>query len=275
VADAPSSARGTQLLALQRTAGNAAVTRTLSASAESGPDAAAADYSASLMAVADDMALVLQSAEEIADPAVDDPDGHLDALRQAIGQVREAAAGGDAAEQQAVLAAFSGPTLLAHEEQLLAASPAEEPAARNGGSPTLQRFPSARTLARRATRAPRTSASRLPDGPLIQRQLAETLVFWGTATLATDAELAPVEAATGPPGWAVAAGLAVVGVALIGAGLLMASGELETLTAEEERALADKAAGRPFDKAVAARAERKLVKNEKVRKERNKQKRGG
>jgi hypothetical protein len=70
--------------------------------------------------------------------------------------------------------------------------------------------------------------------------------------------------------------VAVVGVALIGAGILMAAGaQPETLTQEEQKAVDDRAAGRPFDQAAYARAKRKLDKNEKLRGERNKRKQRG
>jgi hypothetical protein len=59
------------------------------------------------------------------------------------------------------------------------------------------------------------------SAPVMHRQVGEALVAAGSGLLVADAELAPVEAATGPPGWAVAAGLAVAGVALIGIGYLL------------------------------------------------------
>jgi hypothetical protein len=51
--------------------------------------------------------------------------------------------------------------------------------------------------------------------------------------------------------------------------------EQETLTAAEEAAIRDRAAGKPVDEATYNRARQKQIKNEKYNKQRNKRKRGG
>jgi len=63
----------------------------------------------------------------------------------------------------------------------------------------------------------------------VNRFVAEGLIVAGEALLAADAAAAPVEVATGPPGWAVGLGIAAVAVVLIGAGVVIYS-----VTSEDE-----------------------------------------
>lgn len=59
--------------------------------------------------------------------------------------------------------------------------------------------------------------------PRVQRQVAETLVLIGGGMVGTAEAAAPLEVATGPPGWVVGAALLVAGAALVGIGIYMAS----------------------------------------------------
>ncbi|MFL6075467.1 MAG: polymorphic toxin type 34 domain-containing protein [Mycobacteriales bacterium] len=242
----PAAPRGgaDRLLALQRLAGNRAVAGALapvaqrcgatpadvcpchdgeaaepaapvSRDAEDGaaapPPAGAGDLAGKLRAVAADLralhAFGATRAERDGMTEAAQPD--LAALLDCAGQV-EAAAAGDPAQQAAVLSGF-GPSFVAEAEARAAARARESGADLDdaGEEPVAQRY---------AVRLPP-----VPPGPAVQRQVEEALGGAGVFLLGTAEAAAPVEAATGPPGWIVGGLLAVAGVALIGIGVYMAS----------------------------------------------------
>ncbi|MEH2239846.1 eCIS core domain-containing protein [Nostoc sp.] len=62
-----------------------------------------------------------------------------------------------------------------------------------------------------------------PKGSINRFSGGEELIALGTALLVADAEAAPVEAVTGPPGWAIGLGIAVAAVVIIGVGAVISS----------------------------------------------------
>lgn len=251
----PVSGAQCRITALQRAVGNSAVAQLLA-----NDTGATGDTGQRLASLAADMRQALAQANTRVDPGIDDPDGHFATLSATADQV-EAAAGADSDAQLAVLAAFTRPSLETAEAQLL--PDGAEPVV---GSDSSDVAPvSVQTVLATNIGAP-------VQGLTVQRQLAEAMTALGVGLLEADATAAPVEAATGPPGWAVAGALALVGVVLIGAGVLMATAQPETLSDEEQKAIDDKEAGRPYDQEVYNRARQKQIKNEKYRNERNRRK---
>jgi hypothetical protein len=61
----------------------------------------------------------------------------------------------------------------------------------------------------------------------------------GGGLLTLDAELAPEEAAAGPPGWAVAGTAAIIGAGLLGIGYAMSSGGRPSRNTEQNKQFAD------------------------------------
>lgn len=166
----------------------------------------------------------------------------ISGLAGVAAQVEAAAAGDDAGLQSSILNAF-GPSFLARAESIVLAQAREQGEDVEGVAPqasVAQRY--AAILGSPAT-AP---------GPTVQRQVAETLVLIGGGMVGTAEAAAPVEVATGPPGWIVGAALLVAGAVLIGVGVYMASqgNVADTSIMDEARALI--AAGTAADIAALA-----------------------
>lgn len=128
-------------------------------------------------------------------------------------QVEAAAAGDDAGLQSSILNAF-GPSFLARAESIVLAQAREQGEDVEGVAPqasAAQRY--AAILGGPAT----------TPGPPLQRQVAETLVLIGGGMVGTAEAAAPVEVASGLPGWIAGAALLVAGAVLIGVGVSMAS----------------------------------------------------
>ena len=164
----------------------------------------------------------------------------LDTVSQNIERVRAVAQGNDEAMKLSVLSAFT-PQRLAAADNQLGVVPREANAPQGAPAADVQeKRPEEVATFSMEVSSPQDAAEVEADrisaavvsgdsvriGPtkpraMMHRQVGEALVAAGSGLLVTDAELSPVEAATGPPGWAVAAGLAVTGVALIGIGYLL------------------------------------------------------
>jgi hypothetical protein len=133
-------------------------------------------------------------------------DAHVAGTRALLAQLEAVRAQGDEAMAARVLPAFTLANLTAAEPSAGVPAGAEVPGA---GAPASQP-----TVARQISRSRRT----------VSRQIGEALVAAGTGLLVADAEAAPLEAAAGPPGWAIAGTVAIVGAGLLGIGILMSSG---------------------------------------------------
>jgi hypothetical protein len=164
----------------------------------------------------------------------------LDTVSDNIERVRSVAEGNDEPMKLSVLSAFT-PQRLADADNQLGVVPRNAGAPQGSPVPEVQeQRPEGMATFSLQVSAPQDAAeveadrlaSAIISGDSVRigqtaapatmhRQVGEALVAAGTGLLVTDAELSPVEAATGPPGWAVAAGLAVAGVALIGIGYLL------------------------------------------------------
>lgn len=253
----PSPRRGAPargLLELQRTAGNRAVTAMMAATVqrcgsippdecschrtgsapllqrdiEPGGDPAAPpagssgppthpDLGAKLRGVAADLR-ALQAfgmARAAADGLSEIAGPELAQLGGVAAQVEATAGSSDEALKSAVLNSF-GPAFVAGAEAMAQSKAAEQGENIEGVQPQHESI------------AQRFAAMSAPSGAAaasasVQRQVAETLVLVGGGMVGTAEAAAPVEAATGPPGWIVGATLLVVGAVLVGVGVYMAS----------------------------------------------------
>jgi Domain of unknown function (DUF4157) len=163
----------------------------------------------------------------------------LGVLAEGSQRIREAASSQDEAFKLSVLAAFNWENLLGAENNFEAlprdwvsnarppSNEAAEPVGQLATMPMRVSTPSepseieADRAAAQVLSGNSVSVMELGEQRLVQRQIGEALTAAGTAILVTDAELSPVEAGTGPPGWAVAAGLAVAGVSLLALGYVL------------------------------------------------------
>lgn len=127
-------------------------------------------------------------------------------------EVEAVANGSDENLKANVLQAF-GPRFVAEAEALAITRARDEGENAEGltPSPVAQRY------------AATTEGGGRPGRITVQRQVAETLVLVGSGMVGSAETAAPVAAATGPPGWITDAAILVVGAALIGIGVYMAS----------------------------------------------------
>lgn len=153
----------------------------------------------------------------------------LSGLVGVAAQVEAAATGDDAGLQSSILSAF-GPSFVARAESIVLAQAREQGEDVEGVAPQA-------SVAQRYTAILGSPAT--APGPTLQRQVAETLVLIGGGMVGTAEAAAPVEVATGPPGWIVGATLLVAGAVLIGVGVYMASqgNVADTGIMDEARAL--------------------------------------
>jgi hypothetical protein len=87
--------------------------------------------------------------------------------------------------------------------------------------------------------APRPSAAAAGGGTPLQRNPAAAVAGFGEALLGFDAAVGPEEAVAGPPGWALALGLGVVGGAAVGIGYLMSGGGRPNRNTDQNKQFAD------------------------------------
>ncbi|EIV91908.1 hypothetical protein FraQA3DRAFT_1393 [Frankia sp. QA3] len=286
------------VLGLQRCAGNAAVGMLRSPGAASSRSVLAllpslspvvqrqADDAPSQTSVPDSKATLRQlirRVEQIYADAGSGPDSerYLPTVASTLEQMRAVAADGDETAAAMLVSAFTGDRLRVAAAQLTLASEPDASVGVDGAqdrsdAPGVSRQPLP-DIASRLLAVGDIPVMRHRAGSefIVQRDAAAALIAAGSFLLTADAEAAPVEAAAGPPGWAVAGTVAIVAVGLIGIGYLMAGAQPETLTAEEEEAIRRKEAGEPYDRATYDRARRKQIKNEKYEGERNKRKQRG
>ncbi|WP_157467164.1 hypothetical protein [Frankia sp. QA3] len=210
-----------------------------------------------------------------------DSERYLPTVASTLEQMRAVAADGDETAAAMLVSAFTGDRLRVAAAQLTLASEPDASVGVDGAqdrsdAPGVSRQPLP-DIASRLLAVGDIPVMRHRAGSefIVQRDAAAALIAAGSFLLTADAEAAPVEAAAGPPGWAVAGTVAIVAVGLIGIGYLMAGAQPETLTAEEEEAIRRKEAGEPYDRATYDRARRKQIKNEKYEGERNKRKQRG
>jgi hypothetical protein len=217
---------------LQRGAGNAAVARAVmrqatddaaaaAPTAAGQPAVAAGDATGRLRALIAKIEHLHESVAQVAAMEQDeDAEQHLTAVSAGLAQLRAAASGEDEALKKSVLAGFTSERLAQHEQQLGAGPPAA--ASGPDAAPSEQ---VAAPTAAPATVATKQSLARMPT-PVGRRMLSRQgagVMELGWWILATDAEAAPEEAAAGPVGWVIGAGLAVVGLAIVGIGYAMSS----------------------------------------------------
>ena len=162
---------------------------------------------------------------------------HVDGLGQGLTRLR-AVAESDEAQIAAVLSAFTAPRLEAAHAQveqegggtanssLQVAQTAPAGIAASPLAVSDPADPAELEAERNAAAVSNSSLSAEQAAPreIAHRDFGASLVAAGTGILIADAEASPVEAATGPPGWALALAGAAVGAALIGVGVLMSSG---------------------------------------------------
>ncbi|GAA3635332.1 hypothetical protein GCM10022236_42450 [Microlunatus ginsengisoli] len=164
----------------------------------------------------------------------------LSGLQTLAGNIEATAEGSDEAVKAAVLREF-GPGFVSRAESIATGQLAEvgDDAAELAGTVPV---------AQRACAATASSPVSKADRPaVLQRQVAETLVLVGSGMVGTAEVAAPVEVATGPPGWVTGAVLLVAGAALIGIGVYMASAGNVADTGIMEEARAMIAAGTASD----------------------------
>jgi hypothetical protein len=211
---------------------------------ENGGSASGSDLSSQLGAIADDMETVQAAAAQRLASAAPSDQGNTgdqqapDSLTEAIAHIRAVADGSDESLKQQVLDSLrqglaqadsqivpappttpqAGPIDVSEQQpESLAASPLEVGRPRDAAEVEAERVSVLVAGGASASVAPSPLGTQLR----LQRQAAEALATAGADILALDAELAPAEA-TNPVGWATAAGLAVVGLALIGTAWVMA-----------------------------------------------------
>ena len=270
----PPPARSFGLLALQRSAGNRAVAELVRpvvqrcgstppdqcgchddepVVARDGPDGAGgaapapaaepagADLSAKLHRLAADLRAIggYAAGKAAADGMDGEATAYVGGLNALVANIETTATGTDEAAKAAVLREF-GPGFVGRAEAVASGKLAEvgdDVAEMATDVPVTQRL--------RATESV-PAASREPARP-VQRQVAETLVIVGSGMVGTAEAAAPVEVATGPPGWVTGAVLLVAGAALIGIGVYMASNGNVADTGIMEEARAMVAAGTASD----------------------------
>jgi Bacterial toxin 34 len=178
-------------------------------------EAAEAELSAKLRVISADLRALhaFGMAKADSDGMADTVGDELSRLVDIAAQIEVAAGGEDNDLKASILDAF-GPAFLAQTESMALAR------AREQGENAESMAPQPSVAQRYAAIL---SSHAIPTGPPVQRQIAETLVLAGSTMVGTAEASAPVAAATGPPGWITDAALLVVGVALIGIGVYMAS----------------------------------------------------
>jgi hypothetical protein len=169
---------------------------------------------------------------------------HLDTLANGLEQLRTVAQSDDETLKKRVLAGFVPPAMQAAQAEASKQIQAGSGSSLQASSTAIvQRAPigiAAKPLAVNSSQdATEVEADRVaksvisdesltinhqtPDESINRFAGADDLIAAGTALLIADAEAAPVEAATGPPGWVIGVGVAVAGVALIGIGYALSS----------------------------------------------------
>ncbi|HLL81527.1 MAG TPA: DUF4157 domain-containing protein [Longimicrobium sp.] len=228
---APGSAEGRRLIAhelthvVQQGAAPAVIRRDPAESRATG-------VTERLLAAASTMEQALARAERRDTPqAAAAVEQHAATVMEGAARIREIAAGSDEALKARVLAAFSLPRLREAEARL---RPVPESRVRERtptqvatqsievGSPTDGAEIEADRVAAAVVQGGAAHVAR-GGAPVMRRQFGEALVAAGGGLLITDAELAPVTAPTGPPGWVVVGVLGLVGVALVGIGYALTS----------------------------------------------------
>jgi hypothetical protein len=239
------------IMALQRLAGNAAVTAVMSrppvpGGTKSGgrvlqredsgsalpqtdtsprtgnsPEQGAGDLKATLSAMADDLDRVLDFAASALAEGVSGLPDQVEVLKATVSRVRDAAASGDAKLQASVLNAFSGPNLAEAEAQFSAGDrdngAATGPDAQVDGVAQDPAVPVQPLLAAVARSAQPPALGALPTGPHVQRDAAAALAAAGTQILRMDATLGLAGSEFGPVEWAAVGVTALVAVTLIAA----------------------------------------------------------
>ncbi|PHM08460.1 hypothetical protein [Nostoc sp. 'Peltigera malacea cyanobiont' DB3992] len=179
---------------------------------------------------------------------------HLDTLSNGLQQLRAAARSDDETLKQRVLAAF---TPSAMQTAQTVASNGVQTASRSSlqssSTASIQRAPvgiatksltissqqnateiEADQVAEAVTSGTVAVSQRSPEGKINRFAGGEELIALGTGLLVADAEAAPVEVATGPPGWAIGLGIAVAAVVIIGVGIAISSDTDTPATPEPE-----------------------------------------
>ncbi|MFN6482026.1 MULTISPECIES: DUF4157 domain-containing protein [unclassified Nostoc] len=168
---------------------------------------------------------------------------HLDTLSNGLQQLRAAARSDDEALKQRVLAAFTpsamqtAQTVASNRVQTASGSSLQP-----SSTASIQRSPvgiatkslttssqqnateiEADQVAKAVTSGTVAVSQRSPEAKINRFAGGEELIALGTGLLVADAEAAPVEVATGPPGWAIGLGIAVAAVVIIGVGIAISS----------------------------------------------------
>ncbi|MDZ8067110.1 MAG: DUF4157 domain-containing protein [Nostoc sp. DedQUE08] len=169
---------------------------------------------------------------------------HLDTLSHGLQQLRAAASSDDETLKLRVLAAFTpsamqtAQTKASNQVQTASGSSLE-----SSSTASIQRAPvgiatksltissqqnateiEADQVAKAVTSGKSVAVSqRSPEEKINRFAGGEELIALGTGLLVADAEAAPVEVATGPPGWAIGLGIAVAAVVIIGVGIAISS----------------------------------------------------
>ncbi|MEH1785070.1 MAG: DUF4157 domain-containing protein [Nostoc sp.] len=179
---------------------------------------------------------------------------HLDTLSNGLQQLRAAAHSDDETLKQRVLAAFTPSAMqTAQTEASNRVQTASGSSFQSNSTVSIQRAPvgiatksltissqqnateiEADRVAEAVTSGKSVAVSqRSPEGK-INRLAGGELIALGTGLLVADAEAAPVEVATGPPGWAIGLGIAVAAVVIIGVGIAISSDTDTPATPEPE-----------------------------------------
>jgi hypothetical protein len=168
------------------------------------------------------------------------PEGQtmLPSLANYIERIRSIAYGGDDSLKQSVLASFTAERLAEAENQLEAVPKAEVATAQTARvqERTTERVATMPIAVSNPQDAAEREATQIASAvvcgrsvnvgqantqEILNRQVGEALVAAGSGLLVTEAELAPGEVVTGPPGWVVGGVVLLAAVGLLAAGYLL------------------------------------------------------